>query len=188
MSLAMFGLMIAVRVCDSEINDNFGAESSVYSFHNNTEMSQPSDLYGWIVKSRANTHIGLNFILFILLGIAIAHLLAIIKGPTEIEDDRNTIPISYSVTMGQWGEKVEKVNKIPRRGDSESIKLMKISVMGRLNSSKTDVKSELPNNLNKKNDMDDNNGINIVGNSNNNNIINKEKEDVIIKKKNKIIK
>jgi hypothetical protein len=180
MSLAMFGVMIAVRVCDSEINDNFGSESSVYSFYNNTEMSQPSDIYGRIVKSRANTHIALNFILFILLlGTAIAHLLAIIKGPSEIEDDGNTIPISDSATMGQWGEKVDKVNKIPRRGDSESIKPMKISVMGSLNSSKTDVKSELHNNLNKKSDFDDNNGINIVGNNNNNNtnIINKEKED-----------
>jgi len=178
MSLAMFGVMIAVRVCDSEINDNFGSESSVFSFYNNTEISQPSDLYGRIVKSRANTHIALNFILFILLlGAAIAHVLAIIKGPSEIEEDGNTIPISDSATMGQWGEKVDKVNKIPRRGDSDSIKPMKISVMGSLNSSKTDVKSELHNNLNKKNnDIDDDRGINIVG-GNNNNVINKEKED-----------
>jgi len=177
-SLAMFGVMIAVRVCDSEINDNFGSESSVFSFYNNTEISQPSDLYGRIVKSRANTHIALNFILFILLlGAAIAHVLAIIKGPSEIEEDGNTIPISDSATMGQWGEKVDKVNKIPRRGDSDSIKPMKISVMGSLNSSKTDVKSELHNNLNKKNnDIDDDRGINIVG-GNNNNVINKEKED-----------
>ena len=91
--------------------------------------------------------------------------------------------------MGQWGEIVEKVNKIPRRGDSESIKPKKISVMGSLNSSKTDVKSELYNNLNKKNDMNEYNGINIVRKcNNNNNIINKEKEDIVIKKKNKIIK
>lgn len=184
MSLAMFGVMIAVRVCDSEINDNFGSESSVYSFYNNTEMTQPSDLYGRIVKSRANTHIALNFILFILLlGTAVAHLLAILKGPSKIEDNGNTIPISDSATMGQWGEKVDKVNKIPRRRDSDSIKPMKISVMGSLNSSKTDVKSELHNNLkkNNNNNIDDNNGINIVGNDGNNNInnnvIGKEKED-----------
>ena len=173
LSLAMFGVMIAVRVCDSEINDNFGSESQVYSFYNNTLVSQPCDLYGRTVKSRANTHIALNFILFvILLGAAIAHLFAVIKGPSEFEESGNkSIPISDSATMGQWGEKVEKVNKIPRRGDSD-IKPMKISVMGSLNSSKTDVKSGLNNNLKKNNDNEINNDNNI-----NNNNINDNKDD-----------
>ena len=179
LSLAMFGVMIAVRVCDSEINDNFGSESLVYTFYNSTKLSQPCDLYGRTVKSRANIHIAFNFILFvILLGSAIAHLLAIIKGPSEFEESSNAIPISDSATMGQWGEKVEKVNKIPRRGDSESIKPMKISVMGSLNSSKTEVKSGLNNNL-KKNDDDDNNNneINNDNNINNNNNNNNKDDD-----------
>jgi hypothetical protein len=169
LSLSMFGVMIAVRVCDSEINDNFGSESSVYTFYNSTKLSQPCDLYGRTVKSRANIHIAFNFILFvILLGSAIAHLLAIIKGPSEFEESSNAIPISDSATMGQWGEKVEKVNKIPRRGDSESIKPMKISVMGSLNSSKTEVKSGLNNNLKKDDNNNDNNIINNENNNNNN--------------------
>jgi len=177
LSLAMFGVMIAVRVCDSEINDNFGSESLVYTFYNSTKLSQPCDLYGRTVKSRANIHIAFNFILFvILLGSAIAHLLAIIKGPSEFEESSNAIPISDSATMGQWGEKVEKVNKVPRRGDSESIKPMKISVMGSLNSSKTEVKSGLNNNL-KKNDDDDNNNNEINNNINNNNNNNNNKDD-----------
>ena len=63
---------------------------------------------------------------------------------------------------------MEKVNKIPRRGDSESIKPMKISVMGSLNSSKTEVKSGLNNNLKKDDNNNDNNIINNENNNNNN--------------------